>query len=222
MTKAAKRRKKEEGEEFEIPAFDETAYMEKEVNAAKVSFTIIALAIPLALLLWAITAAGLWGVGFLLAIALTLLLPRVLAFLPWPKLDLARFERRDWIGHGGIFAFTWLAFWILLLNVPFADLTSPTIGSVTVNGVGVAAGVQNDVNVNNTNPVYVNATVFENVALQDVQLTVASTTLDMVHVSGPLYSVQLPSSSGAFDNITISATDTSGRSAEFVFDLVLT
>ncbi|HEV8595922.1 MAG TPA: hypothetical protein VGR51_10390, partial [Thermoplasmata archaeon] len=165
MTKAAKRRKREEDEAFEIPEFDEVAYMEKEVNVAKASFVMIALAIPLAVALYALTVAGLWGLGFLAAFAITYSLPRIFKFVPWPKVDLSKFERRDWIGHGGTFFLTWLAFWILLINVPFTDLTPPVIAAVYVNGVPMVEGSQRTVSAGSS-PVYINATVFENMDLR--------------------------------------------------------
>lgn len=224
MAKAAKRRKKEGDEEFELPEFDEVEYMEKEVNAAKTSFTIIALAIPLAVALYAVTVVGLWGVGFLLALAATFLLPRIFRFLPWPKVDLGKFERRDWVGFGGTFFFTWLAFWILLLNVPFTDLTPPTIAAVYVNGVQMSPGEQNPVRVGSS-PVYINATIFENVDLRSVQVTIpGQSTFDLAqNPASPrswsfLWSSPEPSRTG----IEIVATDLGGREARFSFDLSLT
>ncbi len=223
MAKAAKRRKKEGDEEFELPEFDEVEYMEKEVNAAKTSFTMIALAIPLAVALYAVTVVGLWGVGFLLALAATFLLPRIFRFLPWPKVDLAKFERRDWVGFGGTFFFTWLAFWILLLNVPFTDLTPPTIAGVYVNGNAVTPGVLNgpwDIGLT----VNINATIFENVGLRSVQLLHPSlSTLDFTQREGRLWTVSFSVTTPQTYNVMkIAATDTSGRSSEFVFDLTVT
>jgi hypothetical protein len=48
-------------------------------------------------------------------------------------ISIAAFKRRDWIGHGITYFFSWLAFWILLLNPPFGDFTNPTIQSVSVS-----------------------------------------------------------------------------------------
>lgn len=222
MAKAAKRRKKEEDEEFELPEFDEVEYMEKEVNAAKTSFTMIALAIPLAVALYAVTVVGLWGVGFFLALAVTFLLPRVFRFLPWPKVDVGKFERRDWIGFGGTFFFTWLAFWILLLNVPFTDLTPPTVAAVYVNGVAMNPGVQTTVDVVST--VYVNATIFENVDLQSVQLVFQSSpTLDFAQSGGRLWTLSFTvTPPQGYNGLAVVASDRSGRTTEFVFDLSLT
>src|SRR5207244_9013996 len=43
------------------------------------------------------------------------------------------FKRRDWIGHGITYFFSWLAFWIILLNPPFSDHLPPTIHAITVS-----------------------------------------------------------------------------------------
>src|SRR5207244_2160850 len=43
------------------------------------------------------------------------------------------FKRRDWIGHGITYFFSWLAFWIILLNPPFSDHVPPTIQSISVS-----------------------------------------------------------------------------------------
>lgn len=222
MAKAAKRRKKEEDEAFVLPEFDEVAYMKKEINAARISFVLIGLAVPLAVLLWAGTVIGLWGAGFLVALAFTFFLPRILAFLPWPKVDVSQLERRDWIGHGGTFFFTWLAFWILLLNVPFSDLTNPAIVAVSVNGNAIdPGGVQNSFNV--TAPAFLNVTVFENVGLRSVDLVLDNGTFPLSQVQGPRWSRQLwiPARFDDATNATIVAEDTSGRTAEFAFNLAL-
>src|SRR6059036_4165170 len=112
--------------------------MRKELEGAKAAVVSVILAIGVAAVLYALTVAGLAIVAFFLGVATTFALPQLfnaLRVLPWPKVDTTKFERRDWIGHGSTFLFSWLAFWILLLNTPFVDLTSPVIAATAFAGV---------------------------------------------------------------------------------------
>ena len=226
MVRAAKKRKKEEDEGFSLPEFDEAAYLRKEVMGAKVSLVIITLAVPVAGLLYAVTALGLPVVAFFLGLGLTFLVPRVLRFLPWPKLNLEAFERRDWIGHGGTFLFSWLAFWILFLNVPFVDVTAPVVTQVTVFAGGDAvapregASLQADVTHAPGNDTAINATVFENDRLESVRLYVDTVPYEPTSVSGARYRWVLALVNGQHD-ISIVAEDASGHTREFAFSLNL-
>ena len=169
VAKAAKKRKKdEEDEEFEFPEFDEAKYLRHEIELAKATFVTIVLAIPVAVLLYSLTLAGVTIVAFFLGLGITFALPRIFGLLPWPKIDLAGFERKDWFGQGGTFLFSWLAFWILLINVPFADITPPSIEGVSVNNVLVPNESSYHVVYS---PVVINATILENGALSSVVLT---------------------------------------------------
>ena len=220
MVKAAKKRKKDEDEDVSIPEFDEVAYMRKEMNAAQASFVLIGLAVLVAGFLYGITVAGAPIVAFFLGLGITFLLPRVFKFLPWPKVDVSRFERRDWLSHSGTFFFSWLAFWILFLNVPFVDVTPPTIASVAVNGLPITGGSEQNLK-KVGDPVFLNATVLENGELSNVDLVLTNATFSFVPIGGAGWSLRLLPAS-AFNNATIVATDTGGRSAEFSFNLILT
>jgi hypothetical protein len=48
-------------------------------------------------------------------------------------IEVSGFKRRDWMTHGITYFFSWLAFWILLLNPPFGDFTPPTIQAISVS-----------------------------------------------------------------------------------------
>lgn len=227
MAKAAKKRKKEEDDDFALPAFDEAAYMRKEIELAKVSFVTIALALPVALLLYALTvAANVPVVAFFVGLGLTFLLPRIFHFLPWPKLATEKLERRDWLGHGGTFLFSWLAFWILLLNVPFVDVTAPVITSVTafagVQQVPIQEGAAPIVRHAPGNNTLINASVFENRQLDQLQLYVEPnpTPVDYTSRVGSRYSwvLILPDSN---HKIVIVATDAAGHRTEFAFEINL-
>lgn len=220
MARAAKKRKKEaDDEEFQFPEFDEVDYMKREIEGAKAAILAVALAVPTAILLWALTVAGIPVVAFFLGLGLTVSLPRIYRVLPYPKVNTEKFERKDWAGHGVTFFFSWLAFWVLLLNPPFADVTSPMIAGVSVNGVALApGGVQNDViyRVNST----LNATVYENVALDSVVFIVNGTTYTPDAAPGSKFTLELPLPAGSH-TITITATDVSGLTASATYSFVL-
>ncbi|MBI4416962.1 MAG: hypothetical protein HY557_08265, partial [Euryarchaeota archaeon] len=82
MAKAAKRKKKEDDAKFELPEFNEVDYMRREIQGAKASIMTVILAVPVALLLFAVTLTGAAIAAFFLGLALTFLLPRVLRILP--------------------------------------------------------------------------------------------------------------------------------------------
>ncbi len=125
----ARRKRKDEAADWVPPEFDEVGFMRKEIEGARAA---------VATILWAV-------VGAIVAFALYSVLP-VLAFLagiavgfglylmlPLFGVNTEPFKRRDWIGHGVTYFFSWLAFWIILLNPPFGDFTNPTVQGISVS-----------------------------------------------------------------------------------------
>ncbi len=225
MPKAAKKRKGDEDEEFKFPEFDEGEYLRKEIDLAKVTFVTIALSVGVAVLLFAMALEGLAVFAFLLGLVVTFALPRLLKVLPWPKIDLKRLERRDWFGQGAVFLFSWLAFWILLLNVPFADVTPPK-----VQGVTAANGVRTVSLINDPNQtvlqqiegpkVWVNVTVFENSNDLSLTISVNNTNVEWTRVpNAPTYSFTLLGKAAYL--IAITASDGAGHVADFRLKLTV-
>ncbi len=130
-------KKKEKGAEWKPPEFDEVEFMKKEMRAAKTTIIVVLWTLPSAILSYGLTLAGVAVVAFFAGIGMMLLLKWILPIL---KVDISEYKRKDWIGHGATFFFSWLAFWILLLNPPFADLTNPVILGVAVDTVPVVCG----------------------------------------------------------------------------------
>lgn len=220
MVKAAKKRKKEEDEAFSIPEFDEAGYLRKEVESAKVALVGVALAVPVAGLLYVLTVAGVPVVAFFLGLAFAFLLPRIYRVLPWPSVDTAKFERRDWIGHGGTFFMSLLAFWILFLNVPFVDVTSPVITGVRVNDVLVRADVQTDPVPPGT--INITALIYENADLRDYRFSVDGADVTPVQSLGrSRYGISVTVSVLGSHPVVITAEDGSGHTAAFGFLLVV-
>src|SRR5438128_11154213 len=125
----ARRKRKDETPAWVAPDFDEVGFMRREIEGARAAVATIA---------WAV-------VGALVGFACYAVLP-VLAFFggvavgfgmyfifPLFGFKTESFKRRDWIGHGITYFFSWLAFWIILLNPPFSDHVPPTIQSISVS-----------------------------------------------------------------------------------------
>ena len=130
-------KKKDKGGEWKPPAFDEVEFMKKEMRAAKATIIVVLWTLPSAVLSFGLTLGGVAVVAFFAGIGMMFLLKWIFPLL---KVDISGYKRKDWIGHGATFFFSWLAFWILLLNPPFADLTNPVILGVAVDGISVACG----------------------------------------------------------------------------------
>ncbi|MGB1697177.1 MAG: hypothetical protein ACPHK8_02125, partial [Thermoplasmatota archaeon] len=105
------------GEEyqFEIPDFDEEAFIHKEMTSFRTTAVLFAWGILAALLSWGIFVAvdgakTAWYLGLAVVIGFLYALRIV-----YPKLniDVAHFKRREWMGTGFLLFFTWLAFFIL-------------------------------------------------------------------------------------------------------------
>jgi hypothetical protein len=125
----ARRKRKEDVPEWTAPDFDEVGYMRTEIQAARAAVATIGWAVVgalVAFLLYSVHPALAFFAGILVGFGLYF-------FLPLIGINITPFKRRDWIGHGITYFFSWLAFWILLLNPPFGDFTNPTIQSISVS-----------------------------------------------------------------------------------------
>src|SRR5436309_5351745 len=127
----ARRKRKDEPTDWVAPDFDEVGYMRTEIQAAKTAVLTIAWAAVGAIvsfLLYSVNAALAFFAGIGVAFGLYYV-------LPYLGIAVKGFKRRDWTGHGITYFFSWLAFWILLLNPPFGDFTTPTIQAISVSPV---------------------------------------------------------------------------------------
>src|SRR2546426_3934337 len=125
----ARRKRKDDAPDWTAPDFDEVGYMRTEIGAARAAVATIAWAVVgavVSFLLYSIHPALAFFAGILVGFGLYF-------FLPMIGISIDAFKRRDWTGHGITYFFSWLAFWILLLNPPFGDFTNPTIQAVSVS-----------------------------------------------------------------------------------------
>ncbi len=123
--------------EFVPPDFDEEAFIHKEMISFRT--TVI-------LFFWGILAAGIsfalfgpvggapggWWLGLLLVTAMGFGLKFIFKVT---KTDISHWARREWIGTGFLFFFTWLAFFILFINPPVSDYSNPEVNIYTSPGV---------------------------------------------------------------------------------------
>src|SRR5712691_591180 len=125
----ARRKRKDDVPDWSPPEFDEVGYMRQEIESARAAVATIA---------WA-------AVGALVAFLLTSVHPALAFFagiavgagmyfiFPLIGIRTEKFKRRDWTSHGITYFFSWLAFWIILLNPPFGDFVDPTIQAISVS-----------------------------------------------------------------------------------------
>ncbi len=120
---------KEEGYDFVPPDFDEDEFIHKEMISFRTTSTLIIVGILAAAISWAVFSpvggadAG-WWIGLLIVAASFFVLKPLYKVL---KFDISHYGRREWIGAGFLLFFTWLAFFMILLNPPFSDHTDPQI-----------------------------------------------------------------------------------------------
>jgi len=125
----ARRKRKEDAPDWVAPDFDEVGYMRKEIEGARAAVATIAWAV-----IGALVAFGLYSVLPALAFFAGIAVGFGMYFVfPLIGIKTESFKRRDWIGHGITYFFSWLAFWIILLNPPFSNHTDPTIQAISVS-----------------------------------------------------------------------------------------
>ncbi len=125
-----RKKKKEEEYEYEMPEFDKEEYMEKEITKAKSVMVSIALAPVFAFAsseVFALTREAAYG--FLVGILGLLVIGIVMDMV---GIDTKSFDKKEWAMNWGMFFFTWLAVFVLLMNPPFHDYANPTLNSMDV------------------------------------------------------------------------------------------
>jgi len=191
----ARRKKKEEEPEWKPPEFDEVEFMRKEISGARAAAAVVGWAI-----LGALVSFVLFPVNWILAFFVGLLAVIGLFYVfPFVGIRTKTFQRRDWIGHGAIYFFSWLAFWIVLLNPPFSDHADPAVFGFQVGSYNPAVNpgparwsvscivpTSSSVSV----PLGTNTTIFvvfratDNAGVPSVQVTVNGVPADATEVSG--------------------------------------
>lgn len=215
---AKKRRKEEKKEVFKRPEFDEIEFMQKEIATTKVAVITILFALPIAVVSFGITLVGLPAAGFLIGIGSVFLLKYVLEFF---NVDTKQFEWKDKLGNGAMFFFTWLAVWVLILNVPFTDLTNPNIGSITIVGCSdpatlkLKSDIQNVCEIDSTSTILtIESKITDNSDVRSVTIHITSPTsitTDMNGLPSDKYAYYLTLTEGETLDFFIVAEDVNGH-----------
>jgi len=142
----AKRRKETEEEEdtgFQIPKFDEQAFLKKEKRNIKSTFVSFLFGCLMALVcfgFWALMGRdfGLrWELILLVGVVNAVFLKYIFLKL---KIDLTDFGRKNWFSSYAIYFFTWFIVLIILVNPPFYDEEEPFIELVIMPQVQEPGG----------------------------------------------------------------------------------
>ncbi len=135
----ARRKRKEDEFQWVPPEFDEVGFMRQEIAGTKAAVVTIAWAAA-----GAIVSFLLYNIAWVLAFFVGLFFfAGLLYVMPILGVRTTNFKRKDWTGHAVTYFFSWLAFWILLLNVPVSDITAPTINGISAGSYYSAVGVYN-------------------------------------------------------------------------------
>jgi hypothetical protein len=134
----AKRRKENEEEEdkpFKVPKFDEESFLKRERRNIKTTFLAFLFACLMAFVcfgFWALIGRGnglRWFLVFLVCIANATFIKFIFLRL---NIDLTEFTKKNWFMTYGIYFFTWLLVFIVLVNPPFYDDEAPMMEVVAL------------------------------------------------------------------------------------------
>lgn len=133
-----------DGEDYEfIPAdFDEDAFIHREMVSFRTTSILFLWGIVAALVSWGLFAAVDGAkVGWLLGLGVATVFGLALKWIyPRLKADIKHFGKREWLGTGFLFFFTWLAFFIIAVNPPVSDFAPPRVDLLAGPPVQQAGG----------------------------------------------------------------------------------
>lgn len=209
------KRRKEEGEQqeqvdFQIPKFDEQAFMKRERRNIKTLFISFLFG-----LLLAVICFGFWVllVGSFLQWELILLVGVV--NMVWLRyifirlnIDLSDFGRRGWLFSYATYFFTWLLLLVILVNPPFYDSEAPHVDLAVLPGVQELGGT-----------IFFAAHIVDNVGVntQGIKFSIIDPngtiiTPQFTFENGILrYTYQNPTNVTGIYNYTLVATDVNGH-----------
>lgn len=134
--------KEKEEYEFQMPHFDEEEFISEQKKKARSSFISFGFGILMGIICSAVwvslgDSSLKWPVTFLLGICSIGFLIKIFQFF---TIDISTFERKDWLGTGAFYFFTFLAFFIICINPPFYDGSPPVIETFALPGVQEIGG----------------------------------------------------------------------------------
>jgi len=157
--------KEKEEYEFQMPHFDEEEFISEQKKKAKSSFLSFGFGILMGItssVIWISLGDSSikWPVTFLLGICSIGFLIKIFQLF---KINTSTFERKDWLGTGAFYFFTFLAFFIICINPPFYDGSPPVIDTFALPGVQEIGGTT-----------VVTAKITDNVGLSDTTIEIVT------------------------------------------------
>jgi hypothetical protein len=168
----AKRRKEgpvEEELDFQIPKFDEEAFLKRERRNIKTLFISFLFGVLIAVIcfgFWVLMGENFlrWELVLLVAVVNSIWLRYLFLRL---KIDLSDFGRRGWLTSFAMYFFTWVLVLIMLVNPPFYDAEPPHVEAVVLPMIQEPGGT-----------VLIVANIIDNVGVKNegIRLTIATPT----------------------------------------------
>lgn len=220
----AKRKKldSEENEDdviFTPPDFDENEYLKNEVNKGKMLIFTFILAVIIGIVSGYMHVYGQASLAVVITFGILFTISSI-----FEKFKIEKpIDKKGWMSMIGVYFFTWLIFWIIVLNPPFNDLSAPQIELAQDNNTGAVLDYyyveyKNDTDINDTwhvaqyqhgdynvaaNTTVVRFIITDNVAVDKVTIN--------GNITQPVenYYYEYPISENTI--LIVSATDTSGN-----------
>lgn len=208
---------KDEDYVFEMPDFDEDAFIHKELVSFKTTGVLFVWGIVAALVSWGIfEVLGGAQTGWYLGLGVVVVFGYLLRFLyPRLGLDIKHFGRREWLGTGFLLFFTWLAFFLLFVNPPVTDHAPPLIEVVASPPIQQVGGdVVFDLFFEDNHRIA--AMTF---ALTSGSGATVATLDDAAEIGRGHYRYVLSNATGTTYSYTATATDAKGNEAETAGDV---
>lgn len=212
MAKKKKKEEKEDKYEFKLPEFDEKEFLLKEIRDAKATFVAVLFGVIIAFLSLLLTMIK-WEVAFAVGVLSTFGLKFVLMAF---HINTDDFEKKNWLGVGAAYFFTWLAVWVLLINPPLIDLAPPQISelNVYVDDNGNYTRVIDTVNADAI--IIINATVVDNAGLDSVKLFLNNEPKPYTEKRGHTYTFRVGKLDEGRYKVKIVAKDVNGHESSKV------
>lgn len=161
----AKRRKEgpvEEELDFQIPKFDEEAFLKRERRNIKTMFISFLLGLLIAVIcfgFWVLMGNNFlrWELVLLVAVVNSIWLRYIFLRL---NIDLSDFGRKGWLSAFATYFFTWILLLTMLVNPPFYDAEPPHIEAVVLPGMQEPGGT-----------VLIVASIIDNVGVNQAGIT---------------------------------------------------
>lgn len=211
-------KKEEEVFEWTPPDFNEREFLEKDIKGTKTLFVTALVSLVCGILAFLTNEVN-WVIGIFVIIAGMISLKYI---YPMLKIELKDIEKKTWAGNIAMFFLLSLGIWILLLNPPFSDHTTPEVNSIELwvqhDGQWTMMTPTNAATlIHSGDLVNISAHVVDNGKLGKVEISVytggqVGEYSAMTDAGKGIYKTEITTSSALTYSYSIRATDTAGNS----------